>query len=78
MITWNYFNVALAIFVIVVLALCLASCSGVTPASVSGECRVFKDPGFAVRGARLKDSQWIGRTQETGIEVCHWQRPKVT
>jgi hypothetical protein len=29
-----------------------------------------------VRGKRLKDSQWIGNAQETGIRVCHWQRPK--
>jgi hypothetical protein len=54
----------------------LGGCAGVGPASVlGGECRVFKDPGFAVRGKRLKDSQWIGRTQETGISVCKWKRP---
>ncbi len=47
------------------------------PASVrGGECKVFHDPGFAVRGKRLRDSQWIGRTQETGIQVCGWRRPK--
>lgn len=54
----------------------LAGCVGKTPASVQGgECKVFHDPGFAVQGKRLKDKQWIGRTQETGIEVCGWKRP---
>lgn len=61
---------------IIVLALLLSGCAGIGPASVmGGECRVFKDPGFAVRGKRLKDAQWIGRTQETGIDVCKWKRP---
>ena len=47
------------------------------PASViNGECKIFDDPGFAVRGKRLKDNQWIGKTQEAGIEVCGWHRPK--
>lgn len=45
------------------------------PASVAGECKVFDDPGFAVQGKRLKDKQWIGRTQEKGIKVCGWHRP---
>lgn len=54
----------------------LTGCASQMPASVSGgECRVFKDPGFAVRGKRLKDAQWIGQTQEAGIEVCGWRRP---
>lgn len=61
----------------VMLAMLLAGCASTRPASVGGgECRVFKDPGFAVRGKRLKDSQWIGRTQEAGIQVCGWSRPK--
>lgn len=54
----------------------LGSCAGHMPASVGGECRVFNDPGFAVRGKHLKDDQWIGTTQEKGIEVCGWKRPK--
>lgn len=54
----------------------LTGCAGISPASVAGgECKVFHDPGFAVRGKRLVDAQWIGRTQETGIEVCKWKRP---
>lgn len=61
---------------IVVIALLLSGCASIGPASVAGgECKIFKDPGFAVRGKRLKDSQWIGRTQETGIGVCGWKRP---
>ena len=61
---------------IVVLALLLSGCASIGPASVAGgECKVFHDPGFAVRGKRLQDAQWIGRTQETGIQVCKWRRP---
>ncbi len=54
----------------------LGGCASMGPASVrGGECRIFHDPGFAVRGKRLKDAQWIGKTQETGIGVCGWKRP---
>jgi hypothetical protein len=53
----------------------LSGCASSRPATINGECRVFKDPGFAVRGQRLKDKQWIGRTQETGITTCGWKRP---
>lgn len=53
----------------------LGGCPGQIPASVDGECHVFSDPGFAVQGKRLKDNQWIGKTQEKGIEVCKWRRP---
>jgi hypothetical protein len=63
-----------------VLALCgtgvlLGGCPGQIPASVGGECRIFHDPGFAVRGKRVQDSRWIGATQEAGIQVCGWKRP---
>ena len=62
---------------IILLGMWLGGCAGVMPGSVAGgECRVFHDPGFAVRGKRLKDAQWIGRTQETGIHVCGWKRPR--
>lgn len=55
----------------------LGACASTGPASVQGgECKVFHDPGFAVRGKRLRDAQWIGRTQETGIQVCGWTRPR--
>jgi hypothetical protein len=58
-------------------ALALGGCVGQMPGSVSGgECKVFHDPGFAVRGKRLVDNQWIGKTQETGIDVCGWKRPQ--
>jgi len=62
---------------IVLLASSLGGCAslGVNPGSTTGECKVFQDPGFAVRGKTLRDNQWIGRTQETGIKVCGWKRP---
>lgn len=63
-------------FVLIGAALLMAGCAGQLPASVNGECRVFSDPGFAVQGKRLKDKQWIGKTQEQGIQVCNWKRPK--
>lgn len=56
--------------------LLLGGCPGHIPATTGGECRVFSDPGFAVQGKRLKDKQWIGKTQEAGITVCGWGRPK--
>lgn len=62
---------------VILAGLALAGCAGVNPASVAGgECKAFKDPGFAVQGKRLKDKQWIGKTQEQGIAICGWQRPK--
>ncbi len=59
------------------MALCLvvAGCAGFKPASVEGECTIFDDPGFAVQGKRLKDKQWIGKTQEKGVTICGWKRP---
>jgi hypothetical protein len=56
-------------------ALALGGCGTLAPATVKGECDVFRDPGFAVQGRRLADKQWIGRTQEAGIAVCGWKRP---
>ena len=57
-------------------ALLLGACSATTkPVSIEGECGIFRDPGFPVRGARDKDQRWITRTQETGISVCGWPRP---
>jgi len=61
-------------FLPVAFCLALAGCPQ-PPGSVEGECKVFSDPGFAVQGKRLKDKQWIGRTQEQGITVCGWERP---
>jgi hypothetical protein len=46
------------------------------PATIAAECKVFTDPGFAVQGKRLKDKQWIGTTQQKGIDVCDWKLPK--
>jgi hypothetical protein len=65
------------IFLLIILCLgtLLSGCAAQMPASVSGECRLFHDPGFAVRGKRLQDSRWIGATQEVGIQACGWKRP---
>lgn len=63
------------IIALMVTSLALAGCAGKMPASVGGECRIFHDPGFAVRGQRIQDKRWIGATQETAIEICGWQRP---
>lgn len=62
---------------LIVLGLLLSGCAHSNmPASVQGgECRVFQDPGFRVRGLRAKDNRWIASTQETGIRVCGWHRP---
>ena len=55
----------------------LAGCqTSSAPATVEAECRVFTDPGFAVRGATRVDQRWISGTQETGIRVCGWKRPQ--
>ena len=71
------FGCIVPISFIIVLGLLLSACADHIPASVEGgECKVFDDPGFAVRGKRLKDSQWIGRQQEKGLKVCGWKRPK--
>lgn len=60
-----------------VMLMMLPLCGCVTaPATIDAECKIFSDPGFAVQGKRLKDKQWIGKTQETGISVCGWRRPK--
>lgn len=65
------------IAIIVIMVVGLGGCAGQMPGSVlGGECRVFTDPGFAVRGKRAQDSRWIGATQEKGIDVCGWQRPQ--
>lgn len=65
------------ICVVILIGLFLSGCASVAPGSVAGgECKIFHDPGFAVRGRRLTDSQWIGRTQEAGIEICGWKRPR--
>ena len=62
-------------WIVIFAALALGGCAGQMPASVGGECRLFHDPGFAVRGKRVQDSRWIGATQEVGIQACGWKRP---
>lgn len=63
-------------FVILGAVLFLGGCAGHFPATVGGECKVFTDPGFAVKGTRIQDRRWIGATQEKGIDVCGWKRPQ--
>lgn len=65
---------ALAIALLSLLAGCASGPP--IPASVSGFGRVFHDPGFAVKGKTRKDQTWISETQETGIQVLGWKRPK--
>lgn len=61
---------------VIVSAFFLAGCQhSEAPASVEGECHIFTDPGFPVRGERAKDQRWITKTQETGITGCGWGRP---
>ena len=72
----RFMNVVLRVALLLALGFTLSACAGVGPASVlGGECKVFSDPGFAVRGKRVKDSRWIGTAQEQGIQVCGWKRP---
>lgn len=55
----------------------LGGCPAHIPITVEGQCsEVFTDPGFAVQGQRIQDKRWIGATQEKGIEICGWKRPK--
>jgi hypothetical protein len=58
-------------------ALALSGCQTTSnaPATVKGECNLFVDPGFRVRGKSRQDQAWITETQEIGIESCGWQRP---
>lgn len=61
---------------LLVIGVSLGGCNrGTGPASLAGECSAFTDPGFQVQGKWLKDKQWIGKTQEKGIEICGWKRP---
>ncbi len=50
--------------------------SSPVPATVSGLNKVFRDPGFAVKGKTRRDQEWISETQEAGIRVLGWKRPR--
>jgi hypothetical protein len=54
----------------------MTACASQGPASLNGLEQVFHDPGFAVQGKTRKDQVWISSTQETGIRVLGWARPK--
>ena len=67
----------LKMLLVLSLSIPLAACAtNPIPASVSGFDKVFHDPGFAVMGKTRKDQVWISETQETGIRVLGWKRPK--
>jgi hypothetical protein len=64
------------LLVLALTALALAGCASTRPASVAGECGVFRNPGFAVQGKRRQDQQAIdGKWIEPGIASCGWARP---
>lgn len=67
-----YRNVMLA----AVIGTLLTGCATQPPATVNGLKAVFHDPGFAVQGKTRKDQVWVSSTQETGIRVLGWARPK--
>lgn len=53
-----------------------AGCVSTRPASVAGECGVFRNPGFAVQGKRRMDQQAIdAKWIEPGVASCGWARP---
>jgi hypothetical protein len=54
----------------------LTACATRPPASLDGLKKVFHDPGFAVQGKTRQDQVWISSTQEIGIRVLGWARPK--
>ena len=56
--------------------LLLAGCASPRPATVLGECALFKDPGRKVAGVARADRQWIAETFEAGHLGCGWPRPK--
>ena len=59
------------------LALTVAACGTLRPASVvGGECRVFERPEYAVFGRTRYDQNWIDSNTEAGVAACGWQRPK--
>ena len=59
------------------LALTVAACGTLRPASVGGgECRVFERPDYAVLGQTRYDQNWIDSNTEAGVAACGWQRPK--
>ncbi len=62
---------------VIVMPLALAGClMPPKPASVAGECKIFDDPGFVVRGERPQDRRWISKTTNAGVTSCGWPRPK--
>lgn len=65
------------IALIAALAGLLAACGDKPPlpATISGECRVFTDPGYAVKGKTKRDQFWIDSNLESAYASCGWPRP---
>lgn len=61
----------------IAIALLLGACGGMppVPASITGECRVFTDPGYAVKGKTRRDQFWIDSNLESAYASCGWPRP---
>ncbi len=58
-------------------AIALAGCQTAKPASVAGECAIFRAPAHAVQGVAAQDRRWINVNIEAGIAACGWERPMV-
>lgn len=53
--------------------LLLAGCASPRPATIKGECQLFRDPGRKVAGVERVDRQWIAETVEAGKAACGWK-----
>lgn len=62
---------------LIVISLLLGACAEKppVPASIAGECRVFTDPGYAVKGKTRRDQFWIDSNLESAYASCGWPRP---
>lgn len=62
---------------VIALTTMLAACADKPPipATIEGECRVFTDPGYAVKGKTKRDQFWIDSNLESAYASCGWSRP---
>lgn len=59
------------------LTVALAGCAGtVGPASVKGECRLFRAPVTPLKGADQATENYLDDTVEAGVAGCGWKRVK--
>ena len=62
---------------VLLIAAPVAACGAARPASVSGgECRIFRAPTQAVKGADTYTEYWLDDTVEAGVVGCGWKRQK--